>query len=362
MKTNSILKKSFVWLAVGSAWLYSCRPDTDSTNPAPAPGANGFYVVNEGNFGSPNADISFVDKIAKTVTGQLFKAVNGSNIGNQAQHMAFQGDFGYVCVQAGGFIQVVNASDFKAVARITGPTGFSPRFIKPINNQKALVTDWGNNAVHMVNLANNTLGKTIPVDGTPEEVLALGSLAYVSLSGGFGSDNRIAVIDLTKDTVNSVFTVGDSPTQMVADINNKIWILCKGKTVYNTDFSINTTASTKGRLIRFNPLNNSLEMTFEFGSNSISPSNLRINGAKNKLYYLYGSGVFSMSINESALPTASIINKGFYGLSIDPTNENILGCDAGDYVNPGRVLRYTNTGSAIDTFTVHITPNNCVFR
>jgi len=139
----------------------------------------------------------------------------------------------------------------------------------------------------------------------------------------------------------------------VADANGQIWVFCGG----NSDLGKNA------KLVRINPANNNVEQTFTFSSNSTFPSSsLSINTAKNKLYYNYQGKVYSHDITATALSNTIFINKSFYGMGVDPTNDYIYGADAGNFASPGYVFRYNNTGAKIDSMKVGIAPGAFSFR
>ena len=89
------------------------------------------------------------------------------------------------------------------------------------------------------------------------------------------------------------------------------------------------------------------------------PTELQLNKAGDTLYWLNG-GVWRMSIEASTLPTAALLSSGFtssYGLTLDPSSEDIYVSDAIDYQQNGMVFRYSVEGEAIDSFGVGICPS-----
>jgi hypothetical protein len=146
--------------------------------------------------------------------------------------------------------------------------------------------------------------------------------------------------------------MGEDPNSLLVDQNNKIWILCSG--------GIN---ATEPKLIKFNPQTRSIEATFTFPQTTDSPRNLTINAAKDQLYFL-NTDVFKMNINNQSLPSDPFINNinnTFYGLGIDPVNEDVYVSDAIDYVQNGIIFRYTSSGTLINQFNAGIIPSSFLY-
>src|SRR5690606_19043542 len=92
------------------------------------------------------------------------------------------------------------------------------------------------------------------------------------------------------------------------------------------------------------------------------PEDMVINGAKNKLYYSYQGAVYEVPVSATSLSTTPIITRYFYGIGIDPTDNNIYGADAGNFSSNGKVIRYNTSGTALDSFQVGVGPNGFIFR
>ncbi|MDQ3289703.1 MAG: hypothetical protein M3Q05_00280, partial [Bacteroidota bacterium] len=181
---------------------------------------------------------------------------------------------------------------------------------------------------------------------------------YVTDSGG----NTLSVINPATDALETPITVGDSPNSLVVDGANKLWVLCGGQKNYNPDYSINENTSTPGSLVRINPASQAVETTLTFTSKTLSPEDLVINGSKNKLYYRYNGKVFQQDISSGTLTTTALLNRNFYGIGVDPSDNLIYGADAGAFSANGKVIRFNPNGSPVDSFTVSIGPSEFLFR
>lgn len=304
-------------------------------------------IINEGTFGWTNASISLYNKENNNVNQNVFKnANNGTNLGDVAQSFLQINDKGYIVVNNSNKIEVVNISDFTSLATITGFN--SPRYMLKINDSKAYVTDLYSKSIQIVNLNSNTISGNISVQGWTEQLVLLNDTAYVCDM----TNNNILIINTLTDVLVDSIKVGISPNSLVIDKNNQLWVMCSGG--FNEE---------NARLIQINPINRAIVQTFTFSDINNSPSSLSINRNKDQLYFINNS-VYQMNISSNSLPSIPIItNSGniFYGLGIDPRNNDIYVSDAIDYVQNGMVFRYSASGSLIYQFTAGIIPGNFWF-
>ena len=359
MKSKLRLLLGFVYL-VSLTFLPSCDGDPD---PTPPPGEKGFYIVNEGAFGNNNASLSFYDRETGQVINDVFKDTNGRPLGDQAQSMIVFEGRGYIVVQNSGKVEVIDIEDNSSIKTITDGIE-SPRYFIGITAAKGYLSDWGadglTGTVKVINLQTLAVAKTIPVGHGPNKMLKLGEKVYVANSGGFGYDNTLAVLDVTTDELITTTTVCDNPNSLQVDNAGNIWVACGGNLVYNQDFSINESASTKSALRKIQA---SVFMELPFpkftygtlGSLEISP-----NGQT--LYYTFDGAVYSMATSAGQLPAQSLINKSYYGLSVDPFTGEIIGGLVTSFSSAGKIEVYGADGMLKESHAVGIAPNGCAFK
>lgn len=346
--------KKFILYSLCLVLLFGCKKeeigpqclncdDTPITNTS----STNVLIINEGTFGWTNASITLYNKSNNNVNQNVFKnANNGANLGDVAQSFLQINDIGYIIVNNSNKIEVVNINDFTSMATITGFN--SPRYMLKINNSKAYVTDLYSNSIQIVNLNSNTISGNIAVPGWTEQLVLHNDTAYVCDM----KNNNILIINTLTDVLVDSIKVGISPNSLKLDKNNQLWVLCSGG--FNEE---------NARLIQINPTDRSLVQTFTFSNINHSPGSLNINSNKDNLYFINNS-VYQMSITSNSLPSTPIVtNTGniFYGLGIDPTNNDIYVADAIDYVQNGMVFRYSASGSLIHQFTAGIIPGNFWF-
>ncbi|SDX79263.1 DUF5074 domain-containing protein [Hymenobacter psychrophilus] len=345
-------------LLLGSAAalsLLACDPSNDPTPGPPPVVTNSVFVINEGNYGSANADISLFSKASGTVTSKaLYASANGKALGDVAQSMVVRDSLGYIVLNNSNKLEVVSLAKFSSKARIENLK--FPRYFAAASSDKGYVTEtvaYGSNGqVSVIDLKSNKVLKQIAVGVQPEKLAVVGARLYVTNNGS----NTVTVINTGTDVVEGTITVGDGPNSIVADRNGRVWVLSSGKIVYTP-----TTATrlSKGSLSQIVP-GQLTATTREMPSDQSSPGNLTINGSLDQLYYTYQGGVYTLGLTEATLPTKPLIRRDFYGLGVDPQDGTIYGGLA-SFTADDKVIRYRTTGAAIDSFTVGIGPNGFVF-
>ena len=344
-------------LAMAITVMASCKKDQvidDGGVVVPGNYENGYFVTNEGNFGTGNGSISFVTDEGTSETA-VFESVNSFVLGDVVQSMNIIGANAYVLVNGSAKIEVASIADMKSVASIDV---VSPRFIAKVSDAKAYVTDWGINGVQVIDLTTNTVSSTITCGTGPEGIAISSGFAYVCNVGGFSLDSTVTIINTTTDVVETTLTVGDKPNSAVVDANGVVWVLTGGYTEY--DAAWNVVSETAGNLVKI--VGNTIEATYTFAVGN-HPEDLVINDAGTTLYYSDGSwskAVYSFQISDTDLSSTPVINKSFYGLG--SANGYIYGTDAVDYTQQGWSFRYTENGSLVDSLQVGVIPGGYCFN
>lgn len=339
--------------------LFACDPDSDPDPSQPIAPTKTVFVVNEGKFMSSNAEISSFSKTTSFVSKTLFSTINNRPLGDVAQSMAAQDSTGYIVVNNSNKLEVVNLRTFRSLATISNLK--LPRYFAAASAAKGYVTETVSYSgapgqVSVIDLKTNTVTKSVAVGKQPETLLVVGNRLYV-VNGG---ENTVTVINTTTDAVEGTITVGDSPNSLVLDRNNKLWVLNGGKVAYDASYNVDYTKTTKGSLSSIVP-GQLTATTRELATNVSQPGRLTTNGAKDRLYYTFQGGVYTLGINDAKLPTIPIIKRSLYGLGIDPQDNTIYGGVSNAFSGAGKVFRYQSSGAPIDSFTVSVGPNSFLF-
>jgi YVTN family beta-propeller protein len=304
--------------------------------------SKGLFIVNEGNFMYGNASLSYYDPQSGIVENEVFIRANGINLGDVAQSMTIHNGLGYIVINNSGVIFVIDPDTFRLMGNITGL--ISPRHIHFINDRKAYVTDLYRERITIIDPVTYSITGFINTPGhrSTEEMVQWEKYLFVSC---WSYDNKILVIDTQTDKVADSIEVGQQPSRMILDKNNKIWCAASGE-IYRIDTPTGT-----------------IEKIFTV-SNDASYSYLAINATKDTLFIL-NRDVWRMGANEDILPVKPFIrnrDSRYYGLAVDPATSHIYLADAIDYVQPGKIYRFDPDGRPVDTLTAGINPGAFCFK
>ncbi|MEC5393881.1 DUF5074 domain-containing protein [Bergeyella sp. RCAD1439] len=177
------LSKIFGW-AMASALLLnvSCRNGEEVVTLPKGDYENGILMANEGNFGRPNADLSFVTSDLTEVDQNIYSSVNGEALGDVLQSVGFYGDKAYLVVNNSNKIVVANRYTMKKEAEISNVT--QPRYVA-FSNSKMYVTSnnfWDLRQVNVYDGSSNRL-KTINFDRYAEKIVSQSGYVYVQTDG-----------------------------------------------------------------------------------------------------------------------------------------------------------------------------------
>ena len=310
-------------------FITSCSSDDNNEITPRGDYENGILVVNEGNFGSGDASITYISNTLETVENTIFENVNGELLGDTAQSIAFNGDVAYIVVNVSNKIEVVNRYTFESIATIDSGL-VNPRYMTIVNG-KGYVTTWGDfndqadDAVVVINLTSNTIIETIATSYLPERLVANGNKIYVN-TGTFGFGNMVDVIDASTDSVITSITVGNGPNSLQLDATGNVWVL------------------SSESLVEINTTTDAISKTLPDSSGTAS----YLSFANGNLYYYASGSVYQVETSASSLPTTAIIDGlSFYDMTV---NAGMLyGLDAGDFSSNGMLKIYdlsSNTEAA----------------
>lgn len=340
------MKKSLLYFSVFII-IISCKKDSviDSDVSFKAE-SGGVYIANEGNFQSGNSSLTYYNPINESINNDPFNQANHQALGDICQSMSIINGKLLIVVNNSGKIEVCNPYTLVKEFTISGLT--SPRYVIPVNNSKAYISDAYSNYLSIIDLTNFTVSGTIALKGWTEQMLQLNNNIFVTNT----SSEYVYIIDPVYDILSDSILISKGANSILEDVNGKIWVLCGG------DY-LNTYDAT---LYRINPLNKMVEHSFMFASGDF-PSRLCINDSGDSLYFL-NNGIYKLSVLDQSLPALPFIassGNNFYGLGINKIKNEIYVSDAIDFIQKGKVFRYRANGSEIDNFLVGIIPGDFLF-
>ncbi len=344
--------KNIILIILLNFIFFSCKkdvPPVKGTFNGNISTAERVFICNEGNFQFNNASISLYDPQTGNVIDDIYKPNNNNqSIGDVCQSLYLFNQKIYAVLNNSGKVVVVNENDYKKTGQISNLT--SPRYFLPISNSTAYVSDLYANAISVVDLNSLTKIGSIPCYGWTEEMaMSFGKVFVCNLKKDY-----LYVIQTSTNQITDSINVGYGSTSIVKDKNEKLWVACTGDSLKNS----------LPKLVCINPISNQIEKTFSFPYYSQSPSQLKINGNGDQLYFL-NKNIYKLSISDASLPQQAIVNSGnklFYALGINPKNENIYVSDAIDYVQRGKIMIYNQSGTMQSSFSAGIIPGNIVFN
>jgi hypothetical protein len=209
MKTKRLL------LALGlCAALYSCdNPSKDDVTPI----SSGTYILNNGNWGSNDANIGIYNPSDKTFASDAFKTVNGQNLGDLGQDITSLGDEVYIAVNGSQTIFVTD-TDLKIRQQINADkdgTRLSPKYLATYGN-KVYVTYYEG---YLGEISSDSSVRLCPVGPNPEGVAVAGGNLYVANSGGMAYpayNNTVSVVSASSFAETATIEVSVNPVKVEA--------------------------------------------------------------------------------------------------------------------------------------------------
>ena len=339
----------------------SCEDDTDCC-PMPEPEAefqSGIFILNEGNFGSANASVTYINEDTETVGAGIFNNINNYSLGDTAQSMRMFEELAIIVVNVSNKIEIVNRYTFESLATINTNLQ-NPRYAGVLED-KLYVTNWGDGMdpeddfVAVFDLADYSFLRSIPVSEGPEKLISANNKIYVAHTGGFSFNNIVSVIENDAAEVETEIEVGDLPNSMVVK-ENDLWVLAGGKPSY-------ADVETAGRLSKIDLTSNEVVESIEFPEKSIHPANLNIAGSD--AYFTLGKSVFKYT-EGGALPDAAEYSLDdaalIYGFEVYEDKIYVASPNA-DFTGDGNLYIYDLAdGNLLNKYTTGINPNGIYFN
>lgn len=345
-----LLSSPFLFfLALSCFGLASCGVDDDDNKPTnPDLSGNGLIVLNEGGFHKGNASMGFVPEEAFGPTpvedamaiDGIFEEANNFVLGDVGHSMTQIGDYLYVVVNNSGMIRVVDPATLKQVAQIEGFT--SPRYIEPVNETKAYVSDLYSNHISIVNLTTHQITGTIPLKGMTEKLLLYRNEVYVANN----KNQHVFVIDIETDSITDSIDIGG--------YCNELYLYkAQVAAVRNT----HTVGTVAGAVVVINTLSHTLSTITEFEYNDKMWYN-RSFAADNTIYLLAGASVFQF---QSGLMSKLFETSQVTANNISVWNGSIWISNAKDYQQKGMLHQYSMTGDLLSTHATGVIPGQVLF-
>lgn len=350
--------KKITYIIATALLAFSCDNSSYYTEPFDNPTDPYLIVVNEGNYGYSNSDISYITK-NEEVTNKVFEAKNGRTVGDVAQSVTKINNYYYIAISNSQKIEVVSADDFSEIATIYDDSEYiTPQYIIQTAGSEAIMSDLYSTKMAIIDLSYNRILSYKEVGAGTGKMYLSNSLLYVAKydDSTWCYDNIMILDSGSLNQVGEISTPGMGKSDILEDNTGKIW------------------AMTTGGFVRIDPSTYSIvktvplpsEITNVWGSHCGITSDGRtivftspVNGESK----VYSFDVEANTIGDAIFTATEIDNiygSGAYGLAISP-DDQIFMTDAIDYVQSGKVYEYDFSGEVVNAYTVGISPQHMIF-
>jgi YVTN family beta-propeller protein len=348
-------------LVIFTVFLSCEKSDTSSK---PEGYSHGVYIVNEGSFQQSNGSISYFDPSRSLIVNGIFEAANNRPLGDVVQSISIANDTtAYIAVNGSGKIEIVRVKDFKTIAPPI-PIVY-PRYLMQVSGDKGYLTagsiqGW----IYVISLAQHKVIDSLQVGFGPETMVKVNDQAFVANSGGWGLDSTISVIDINTDQVTKTFQVGKVPLDLSVDSENNVWVYCKGYAEINYDpyYIISETDALLQKIDRETGNIIWQQAVGKAGDYTATPPKMAISGNGSRLFYLRPDGVYAVSTNAPVLSATPLIKGSFYGIEVNPDDDNIYVFESPSFTGNGSLKIFDPEGNPVAQGTVGIAPNGAVFN
>lgn len=330
-------------LAIAALSLAAC-----SKTPLPAEPTvyeDALIILNEGAFTGGTATLDAIGGRTDTTVQSAFSVENGFALGNIGQHMISADSLLVVSVNNAGVVRGISR---KSMLERWSTLVAGPRYLAE-SGDKLVVSTWSSDYIKILDKYSGQLLDSIDVFGVSEQIHADGGIVYIGLNGGFGNDNRVAVVDLNTNNVDTLL-VGDKPNSFV-QVGTAVYVLCAG---YEDWAGSGSTPASLWKIENGTP-------TEVIAAPTSADHAIALKTDGTNFYFLnasYSGAVVKTSVSSTAWPSNAITNPGGYNLDL---LANVLYVhDAKDYASAGKIYQYDLSGTLLDSIDAGIIPRQAL--
>ncbi|WP_080780155.1 YncE family protein [Chryseobacterium phocaeense] len=325
--------------------IVSCSSDNDDEQEIFY--GNGFLISNEGTFGKPEGDVTFVSADLNLKQDNVFSLNNGgAKLGDVLQMIAYRGENAYLLLNNSNKIQVVNRYNFKAVGQVTAELN-SPRYMAFANNNMYVTNDkyGGAKYVSIYKASDGSFIKKISFTDAAERIVEAGNNIFVQ-NASFGFGNKISYINTSTNEVQSTITLPDgiNINKIISNNQNVYAIAADAANSYIYQIS------SAGGITKTTTL-----------TGIVDAKNLEISNGK--FYFSSGKSVYAMDMTATTAPSTPLFTvansvdqySALYGFSV--INDKIFTSDSNGFTQDSKIVVYSTTGAIIRAFTAGIGSN-----
>ncbi len=323
----------FLFLSI----FFSCKEKSKDNPPAQkitiSPGQM-VLVCHEGNFRSGNAGIGLLNLATNQWDENAFQTFAGRALGDVCQSATLWNGEWWVVVNNSGKVEILKANDFTPQKTLEGLT--SPRFLLPVSNTKAYLTDLYANKIWIIDGLSKSISGSIPFQGWGEEMVMQNGKVWVVNR----KKNILYGIDFQTNLISDSITFSGNLSSIAQGPTGKIWVgFERGR---GTDAGI--------ALVNTGSL--SLEKTWtnmEVGY----PLSFQSSVTGDSLFFVKNQ-VYLLKSTDTEWPIADILDGktgNFYGLGYDKNRKELWASDAKDYQQKSKLIRKNLSDGSIREYT-----------
>lgn len=302
----------------------------------------GLYVLNEGLYGTTETSELEIISSDTSIERKVYYNMSGESLGDTPNDMALNGSRLYIIVHNSRLMHVLDLEKREKIAEISFGEKAAPREIAFINEDIAYVSTYDSTLLE-IDLQTNTVVKEITVGYKPEAVISIYGFPFVAC-GGWGSDNRIFLVNPNSSTVESILYAAPNVVSLATD----------GIKLYAGSLSFGASESSGPNLFSY-----SLQTLEKIDSLFVNGGVSHMQIVGNNLYFLstalqvINKDDFSGNILTIAVESDHVI----YGFFIEE-NKNIWTTEWPilNFASPGRVVKRDMSGISHLYFDAGIGP------
>ena len=363
MKTRSILFSTLCSLMLGMGFTACSDDDLEEPELPTEPETYPAYILNEGVWGSKNANItSFIPNYKAENLSDVYLKTNGQQMGDLANAMMEEDDNIYVVMNGSRYVSRLDLT-IKEQARYTFPEAEgAPRCID-VEDDYAYVTQYGGQ-VSKLNIKDMTLAGTFKGGDNLEGIVEKDGKLYVANSytvdgsGNYLYQKEVFIIDAKTMALEKTVSVVDNPTKM-HEIDGKIYLLSAGN-YYDVEAALQVIDPTTGTSRKITGAAKITEGNDDliYGVRSAYDENWQLTNS----FFVYNPKLDEVS-DTSFLQDApaSFRTDAIYLLEVDEESGFIY-VGTSDYQNTGTIYQFDKSGKLVQSFdSGGINPSTMVF-
>ena len=361
MKTRSIIFSTLCSLMLGMGFA-SCSDDINGDEqPIIDPVDYPAYILNEGLWGSNNANISrfFPNSTTISVENDFYKKVNGQLMGDVANALIEDNNNLYVLLNGSKYVARLNEHT-QEQSRYTFPENEGEPRCMDVEDNFVYVTQYGGQ-VSKINIKDMSLAGTFHKGDNLEGIVEKDGKLYVanSYKGINDFNQEVFVINAKTMALEKTLQVVLNPTK-IHEIDDKIYLISQGNYM-DIPGALQVLDTEKGT---FTPILDNVTKITEgnnglvYGVCSTYDSNWQLTNS----FFTYDPKTNKVS-KESFLQDApsSFSTDAIYMLEVDEKTGFIY-VGTSDYVNTGTIYQFNKAGKLIQSFdSGGINPSAMVF-